>query len=72
MYSEIGEAGHERAIELFIKAGDYFTAIEWASILNLSDSNIKKGVNLAFSLKLNEILKKYDDYKEKLVRLKLV
>lgn len=35
-------------------------------------SLIKRGVNLAYSLKLNELGKKTSDYKEKVVRLKIV
>jgi hypothetical protein len=63
----------DRAIENLIKAGEYFHAVERSLMSGKKDlSQIKKGVNLAYNLKLNEIVKRTSEYKEKVVRLKIV
>ena len=63
----------EKAIDFLIRAGEYFYAIQKClSWKNKDLSQIKKGAILAYSLKSNDLLKRTNEYKEKLVRLKVV
>ena len=69
-----------KAIELLVKTQNYFYAIE---CINLWDKQgqqdvavyfekVKHGVKLAYELKYNNIEKRIKDYREKLLRLKIV
>lgn len=69
-----------KAVELLIKGKNYFFAIEniniWEKQTNTDVSayrtQVKQGVKLAYELKFNDIEKRFKDFREKLLRLKIV
>jgi len=74
-YHGHGDEVQRQAIDLLIKTKNYFFAIEKASEWNKKefiDDEIKSGVKLAYELKFNDIEKRVKEYKEKLLRLKIV
>lgn len=74
-YHGHGEDIQQKAIELLVKSKNYFFAIEKACEWNnpgYIDKYIKHGAKLAYELKYNDVEKRIKDYKEKLLRLKIV
>ena len=74
-YHGHGDGVQQQAIDLLVKSKNYFFAIQKASLWDkkeLIDKEIKHGVKLAYELKFNDVDKRVKDYKEKLLRLKIV
>lgn len=74
-YHGNGEDIQKETIGLLMKSKNYFYAIEKASEWSnqdFIDNDIKRGVKLDYELKYNDVDKKIKDYKEKLLRLKIV
>lgn len=74
-YNGVGDDVQHKAIDLLIKSKNYFYAIEKSSEWNKKEfieKEIKNGVKLAYELKFNDVTKKVKDYKDKLLRLKIV
>lgn len=74
-YHGHGDEVQKQAIELLIKSKNYFYAIEKSSEWDKKefiDSDIKNGVKLDYELKYNDVEKRVKDYKERLLRLKIV
>ena len=74
-YHGHGDEVQKETIKILIKSKNYFYAIEKSSDWDKKefiDSEIKSGVKLAFELKFNDIDKRVKDYKERLLRLKIV
>jgi elongator complex protein 1 len=74
-YNGQGDEIQQKAIDLLIKSNNYFYAVEKSSEWNkmeFIEKDIKNGVKLAYELKFNDVDKRVKDYKEKLLRLKIV
>ena len=69
-----------KAIEMLVKTQNYFYAIECINSwdkqgqqdVDVYRQKVKNGVKLAYELKFNNIEKRIKDYREKLLRLKIV
>ena len=74
-YHGEGDDIQKQAVDLLIKSKTYFFAIEkvwdWDK-KDFIEGEIKHGVKLAYELKYNDIEKRIKEYKEKLLRLKIV
>jgi elongator complex protein 1 len=74
-YHGSGEEIQKSSIDLLVKSKNYFFAIEksidWDKKQYIAHE-IKNGAKLAYELKYNDFEKRIKDYKEKLLRLKIV